>query len=145
MTALLHNKFLSKILILFAALLSITMAGQTTLPYTASGNFTVPAGSTTITVKAWGGGGGGGGSTTAVLTRRGGGGGGGAYANYTFTGLTSSLTFPIVIGKGGDGGNGNYGDNRSNGINGDFSTITGFENFIKAAGGIGGTANISGG
>lgn len=54
--------------------------GQTVVPYTTSGTFTVQPGTRQITIECWGGGGGGGDATNSQTSA--GGGGGGVYAKY---------------------------------------------------------------
>jgi len=66
--------------------------------YTASGTFTVPAGVTSITVRAWGGGGG-----SSSLNKGGSGGGGGQYAEANIS-VTEGQVFDITIGGGGAAG-----------------------------------------
>ncbi|HEY5690055.1 MAG TPA: hypothetical protein VIS49_01245, partial [Cyclobacteriaceae bacterium] len=63
----------------------------------ANTNYTVPAGVTSITVKAWGGGGAGGGPGSSTNARAGG--GGGAYVAGTIT-TTPATVYPAVIGAG---------------------------------------------
>ena len=69
---------------------------------TTSGNWTVPAGVTSITIECWGGGGGGGSRSS---NGSGGGGGGGAYAKVNTYGVTPGASIPYVIGPGGSAGN----------------------------------------
>jgi len=107
--------------------------------FTANGSLVVPAGITSMTVQAWGAGGAGGAaSQPAALTgSSGAGGGGGAYAAATIT-VVAGNTINAVVG-------GSVAGSTGNGGNGAASTITGFETSILAAGGSGGTANLSGG
>ena len=65
------------------------------------GVFTVPAGVTDITIKAWGGGGGSGSKAIAS----GGDGAAGGYVQHDVSGLTGDDTFTIAIGRAGEGGN----------------------------------------
>lgn len=85
--------------------------------FTASGDFTVPPGVTSITIEVIGGGGGGG-------TNGSGGGGGGGYAMGTFTVVPADV-IPVTIGAGGE--NGTAGETTSVGA------------FIEATGGEPGT------
>ncbi len=131
----------SVMLISFLFMLCFTQRsfGQGTQTFNASGTFNVPIGVTQITVSCWGGGGAGGGSTNAGsgVARGGGGGGGGAFASRTITvspGTLSVVVAALVTGNLG-----------ATGTNGQNSTITGFESLILAAGGTGGTGNITGG
>src|SRR5690606_30079650 len=64
--------------------------------FTASGDFTVPAGVTSITIEVIGGGGGGG-------TNGSGGGGGGGYSMGTFN-VTPLDVIPVIVGAGGQSG-----------------------------------------
>ncbi len=110
-------------------MLSLTSAGQNrTITYTSSGNFTVPAGITSITVECWGAGGAGGGSTSE--NSGGSGGGGGGYTLGTLT-VTPGQVINFTVGTGGTGvtgGNGNSGTATT------FLTLT-------ANGGTGGESN----
>jgi hypothetical protein len=115
--------------------------GQTTVTFTASGPWTVPAYTGTIVVEAWGGGGAGGGSTNpgGLFQGRGGaGGGGGAYAIQFFTPTVGTIWNLTVAGT-------TVGTSGANGTTGGFSTITGLEASIYANGGVGGTGNTAGG
>ena len=107
--------------------------------FTANGSLIVPAGITTMTVQAWGAGGAGGAASQpgALTGSAGGGGGGGAYASANIT-VVAGNTINAVVG-------GSVAGSTGNGGNGTASTITGFESSILAAGGSGGTANLSGG
>lgn len=83
--------------------------GKTVFVYNgASQNLTVPAGCTTITVKAWGGGGGGGASAPYNWYNWGGSftsapGGGGGFAQATLT-VTPGAVLTVIVGGGGEGG-----------------------------------------
>ncbi|MBN2262867.1 MAG: HYR domain-containing protein [Prolixibacteraceae bacterium] len=69
------------------------------LIFSSSGNFTIPAGITTIKVEAWGAGANGGtGSSGGV------GGGGGAYASSVITGLTPGDVHTVTVGAAGSSG-----------------------------------------
>ena len=70
--------------------------GARSAPFLASGNFTVPAGVTTLKrVRVWGAGASGGTGTGAYP---GGGGGGGGYAEYIGIGVTPGQIIPVVVG-----------------------------------------------
>ena len=60
-------------ILILTSLFSFGAKGQTTVTFTSSGNWTVPAGVTKVTVSCWGGGGGG---ATQTNSGKGGGGGG---------------------------------------------------------------------
>ncbi len=77
----------------------LSVSGQEEFP--SDGVFTVPAGVTELTIKAWGGGGGGG----SIDTGSGGDGGGGGYVEHLVTGVSTGETFSIAIGRGAEGGN----------------------------------------
>lgn len=106
-----------------------------------SGTLFVPAGITEMTVQAWGGGGAGGGASGATLlslTGRGGaGGGGGAYATAKIV-VVPGATLSVIVARQ------VAGTTTGVGATGETSTITGFENIIKAVGGSGGGANTTG-
>lgn len=113
--------------------------GQVTTIYDTPGadTFTVPAGITSLSVKAWGGGGGGGGASS---DRTGGDGGGAGYAAATFA-VTPSETLNVQVGGGGSGGTGigtgtNSGDGGGGG--GYSGVLRGATQLIIAAGGGGG-------
>ncbi|MDP2067497.1 MAG: hypothetical protein Q8K04_00905, partial [Lutibacter sp.] len=110
-----------------------------TQTFDANGTFTVPAGVTSVTVKAWGAGGGGGGSAN-VNNATGGGGGGGSYATKTSVAVVPGNTYSITVGSGGIGGI----NTGTNGTAGGFSTVTFGTNTITAAGGGGGTGGVLG-
>ena len=84
--------------------------GARSAPFLASGNFTVPAGVTTLKrVRVWGAGASGGTGTGAYP---GGGGGGGGYAEYIGIGVTPGQIIPVVVGLGAiaaAGGNSSFG------------------------------------
>ena len=71
---------------------------------TTNTSWTVPAGVTSITVKAWGGGGGGGGG---AYPYSGGAGGGGGFARATLA-VTPGNTLTVRVGGGGRGGDGGW-------------------------------------
>jgi hypothetical protein len=97
--------------------------------FNASDTFTVPAGVTTITVKAWGPGGTGVNSTSAGGI---GGGGGGAFAQSTLT-VTPLANLPVTIG--GAGGDSNFG--------GGLVVAKGGASSTGASGAAGGSATAS--
>jgi hypothetical protein len=112
--------------------------GSTTVTYTASGTFTVPALVTQITVEAWGGGGGGGGRSTSGIGGAGGG-GGGAYAR-TIIYVTPGATYNVTVGAGGTGGSTSNGNGAAGG-----DSYFGNGTQVLAKGGSGGTGGVSGG
>jgi hypothetical protein len=113
--------------------------------FTASGNFTVPNGVTTVRVKVLGGGGGGGYHTTMPS----GGGGAGGKAVGILGNLVPGSVIAVTVGAGGSApasaGNGTNGGQSSfgtymtanGGVGGNGGTVTNFSN----AGGAGGTAS----
>ncbi len=109
-----EKRLFSSGLFLFALLLSFEGLAQTTVPYNASGVFTVPAGVTSITVEAWGGGGGGGNSNNTT-SNGGAGGGGGAYARKVLTGLIPGTSYTVTVGTGGTGAPANSTANATDG------------------------------
>lgn len=101
--------------------------------FTSTGYFTVPAGVTKITIKAWGGGGGSG----ATLATAGGDGGGGAYATTTTT-VKPGEVLLVLVGNGGQGGL-YLSSSSGGGGGGGFSTVVQNANpLLIAAGGGGG-------
>jgi hypothetical protein len=94
------NFFTKNFLVLIFFVTTISAFGQNQR-FTASGNFTVPAGITKITVACWGGGGGGGAATGTVSG--GGGGAGGAYARKELT-VTPGQVIAVTVGIGGTAG-----------------------------------------
>ena len=111
--------------------------GNDTFTTAGTDTFTVPAGVTSITVKAWGAGGGGGG---AGGSSSGGAGGGGGYATTTLS-VTPNESLTINVGGGGGGGAGGGGNNTSGGGGGGggYSRVArGSTSLIIAAGGAGG-------
>lgn len=94
-----ESRNVSKSWIAILALFMVTgAAGAATVTLTASGNWTAPAGVTSVTVEAWGGGGGGGAATGNPA--KGGGGAGGQYARKVVT-VVPGTTYAIVVGAGG--------------------------------------------
>jgi hypothetical protein len=131
------KQFSSKLLrtITFVTLCSIHFFtfSQTTVTFTTNGNFTVPAGVTSLTVECWGAGGGGGRSSSTNTGR--GGGGGGAYARSILS-VTPGQIIAYTIGSGGTGGN------LSAAANTGGSTVFG-ANLILAVGGGGVADNVN--
>ena len=78
-------------------------SGPTTVVFTSSSSFSVPAGVTSVTVEAWGGGGGGGRARGNPAT--GGGGAGGSYAKKDVS-VVPLQSYTVTVGTGGIGGNG---------------------------------------
>ena len=113
---------LQSVILPFIFLYFTSSFGQVTQTFITNGNFTVPAGVTSITVEAWGAGGGGG-STTAN-NQAGSGGGGGAYARSVLS-VTAGTNYSVVVGTGGAAA--------TNGGNSTFNS-----NWVIAAGGQGG-------
>ncbi|MFN8466044.1 MAG: MBG domain-containing protein [Caldilineaceae bacterium] len=105
--------------LLVACLLTVVAAAPPALAVsdtlTGSGNWTVPAGVTSITVECWGGGGGGGADSSST-DGAGGGGGGGAYAKRNNYSVTPGS--PIAYSVGGGGGSGANGGDTSFGTGG---------------------------
>lgn len=97
----------AKILGILAGLLA-GAAGAVTDTFTASGNWTAPAGVTSVDVEVWGGGGGGGGQNRN--TDGGGGGGGGAYSRVAGIAVIPGTTYTVAVGAGGSGGTGTAGN-----------------------------------
>lgn len=100
---------------------------------TATGNWTVPAGVSSIDVELWGGGGGGGGSGSGGGTS--GGGGAGGYARGIFA-VTPGQVIACTIGAAGTGGGA--------GGAGSGGGTTSFGAMLSATGGGGGQPNPSG-
>lgn len=95
--------------------------------------YTVPAGVTTITVKAWGGGGGGGAGNSSSAGGTGGDGGGGGFTQADIT-VTPGETLNISVGSGGAKG----GNNSNGGNGGGFSAVQRGATYLVQAGGGGG-------
>lgn len=108
-----------------------------TQTFTASGNWTAPAGVLSVQVQCWGAGGGGGGSRSGGS---GGGGGGGGYALNTSYAVVPGVTYTLTVGTGGSGGSG--GSSGQAGGNTIFDT-TGAG--VTATGGGGGGSDAAGG
>lgn len=113
---------------------------MTSVTYTSSGNFTVPADVTQVIVEGLGGGGGGGsggGDQGAGGSSGGGGGGSGAVQTTYLSAVTPNTILPVVIGAGGNGGSGVPGgsvQDGNDGASGDNSTFNGLT-FKGAPGG----------
>ena len=110
-------------------------AGKRLAAFTSSGNFTVPAGVTTVRAHVLGGGGGGGGGNASYAAA---GGGSGGYACGTFT-VTPGEVVAVTVGAGGAGG----------GNPGGSGGTSSFGALISASGGLGGAgagaSNCAGG
>ena len=106
-----------------------TVIAPVSQTFSSSGNFTVPAGVTSIRVEAWGAGGGGAGSTN---TKGGSGGGGGAYST-NISSVAPGQVIPYTVGTGGAGGAWNAGSGTAGGL----STIL----TLTASGGMAGQNN----
>jgi len=93
-------KLLKRIIVLFILIQGIIVSSfaQNTQTITTSGNFTIPAGVTSIKVECWGGGGAGG--EANINTNGKGGGGGGAYASSILP-VTSGNIYAVTVGAGG--------------------------------------------
>lgn len=106
----------------------------TTATFTTSGNFTVPAGITTLAVECWGAGGGGAGGGLGGGANSGGyGGGGGAYAKLNALPVTPGAVLPYVVATGGTGGAPN-----NLGTNGGITSFNGTA--CRAYGGVAATS-----
>ena len=103
--------------------------------FDADSTWAVPDGVSNITVEAWGGGGAGGGAELTFFGI-GGGGGGGAYALKNSLSVTPYQPMNIVVAGPSEG------VPAGNGTDGGFSTISGLEDQIYAAGGKGGTKSV---
>jgi hypothetical protein len=103
---------------------------------TSTDYFDVPAGITSITIKAWGGGGGGGGGGR---NNSGGDGGAGGYATSVIS-VTPGERLYITVGSGGGAGTGNRTNSGGGGGGGGYSSVrnSGGTQLIIAAGGAGG-------
>ncbi|MEK7625262.1 MAG: glycine-rich domain-containing protein, partial [Patescibacteria group bacterium] len=107
-----------------------------------SGNWTVPAGVSSVKVEAWGGGGGGG-SRYPGYNSGGGGGGGGAYARTNSVTVVQGTTIAYVVGAAGSGNGGSTTFN-STGVVAAFGTGGSPAGYgIEGAGGAGGTVGAS--
>jgi len=124
-----------------------TPSSPTTL--TGSGNFIVPCGVTSITVKCWGGGGAGQGDNTNN-TIGGGGGGSGAYCTSTIA-VTPGQSIAYSVGTGGTANSTSTFNASQNGTASTFGTLSagggaGGNGAVGGAGGVasGGTTNTNG-
>lgn len=111
-----------------------TTDGKTRSVYTSNGTFTVPAGVTSVTVKAWGGGGGGGGGGSGAA------GGVGAGAGFIQADLSVTPAEDLTIVVGGGGGAGTFVTNtgKGGGGGGHSSVNRTTTTLVTAAGGGGG-------
>ena len=107
---------------------------------TGSGDFTVPAGVTSVEALVVAGGGGGGGSDGSGQTA--GGGGGGGVVHHATLATTPAATIAYAVGTGGAGGN-NYNPDKdgTNGVNSTFGSITA----VGGGGGASGSPGLDGG
>jgi len=112
-------------------------AAVTSQTFTTAGTstFAVPAGVTSITVKAWGAGGGG---KSSAAT-----GGGGGFAQATIS-VTPGESLEVKVGGGGGGGGGGIGSNGGGGGGGYSALLRGATFLIQAGGGGGGSATLTG-
>jgi hypothetical protein len=128
---------------------------QVTQTFTSSGNFTVPAGVTSIFVEAWGGGGSGGGAlgnSSPQFRAMGGGGGGGAYSSGTFS-VTPAQVIPYVVaGQTApssttriDGGESSFGSISAQGGTGGEPAVATSNSHGGGSGGSGGIGTTNGG
>ncbi len=102
--------------------------------FTASGNFIVPAGVTTVEVEVWGAGSGSYASVSGVPS---GGGSGGGYARRRIAGLTPGQAIPVTVGAGGAGGT-------TGGVAPTGGGTSSFGAYVSATGGsLNGLANAS--
>jgi hypothetical protein len=101
--------------------------------FTTSGSWTVPAGTTSAILEAWGGGGAGGGGTSNNTA--GGGGAGGQYAIKTLS-VTVGNIYTVTVGGTTAGGTGNGSAGKDSQVTDPSSTVV-----VLAKGGAGGTAN----
>jgi len=99
-----------------------------------SGNWSCPAGVTSVQVECWGGGGGGAAGYVASNYSSGGGGGGGEYSKQTID-VTPSGSYAYSVGSAGTAGTTGSGGNGGN------STFTGDSVTVTAHGGTGGTGS----
>jgi hypothetical protein len=106
-----------------------------------SGTYTVPAGVTAITAKAWGAGGG---SAFGETGAKGGEGGGGGFTQSTFT-VTPGETLNVYVGGGGGAGGQGLGNTKSSGAGGGGYTgvARGATMLMNAGGGGGGGGSVT--
>lgn len=148
-TTLLHTTYnlISRLTLLLSLIILFIMQGvaQTTVPFTASGTWTVPAGVTIVKVECWGGGGAGGGANGSAPTNRAGGGGaGGAYTLVNTISVSPGQIISVTVGAGGIGNYSNdNGGNPGNGGNGGTSVFNSIIP-VSAIGGEGGKEGFSG-
>ncbi len=123
----------------FCLVASATFAQTVTQRFPTSGNFVVPPGVTSLTIKAWGAGGGGG-EASPNTADAGGGGGGGGYAGGVMT-VTAGQTITVVVGSGGLGAT----TGGNNGTAGNNTFVTNGTSTVNATGGGAGTSVNGGG
>lgn len=97
--------------------------GPKTAIFTSSGNYTVPAGVTNLSVSGAGGGGGGGAGQYWSGSRTGGKGGAGAPVEKRTVPVTAGATYTVTIGAGGAGGNSTGANSGNAGGAGNSSSI----------------------
>jgi hypothetical protein len=103
-----------------------------TQTFTSSGNFTVPAGVTSVTVELWGGGGAGGGANGGNSNARSGGGGAGGTFTLATVSVTPGEVIAVTVGAGGTG------------VSGDAGNPGGTSSFGTYASAIGGQGGVDG-
>ncbi len=128
----------SLIVMLVLVALPAKIALADSVPLTTNGNWTVPAGVTSITIECWGGGGGGG--SVSSGTSGGGGGGGGAYTKINAYTVTPLASIPYTIGAAGSAG----GSGGTTTFNTTACVAAGGSGASGATGGTGGAAAATG-
>ena len=113
----------------------LSASGTATFGTPGSSSWAVPAGVTSVTVKAWGAGGGGGGGYGAA-------GGGGGFAQATIT-VTPGESLTVYVGGGGGGGT--YITYGQGGGGGGYSAVTRSSTYLIQAGGGGGGGGATSG
>jgi len=122
----------------WVAVVSTQLAGFARIArFTATGNWTVPAGVTRARIRVWAGGGGGGGNGTAGS---GGGAGGGGYGEDIMTGLVPAAVHAVTIGAAGTAGANTATAASNNGGNGGTTSVG---SLLSATGGVGGGGSAS--
>lgn len=119
--------------------LAIQVVTNETTTYRSDSIFVVPNCVSEIIVEAWGGGGAGGGSSDPGNSGvyAGAGGGAGGYAQAVLK-VSGGDTLNVIVGQGGSGSSAEVGED------GGFSSISGYETQVFAAGGFAGQANTTG-
>ena len=133
-------RFLTSAFVILNLLFAASVFGQQTQKFTITGNFTPPAGVTSITVHAQGAGGGGGYS-------KGSGGGGGAYKTGTIS-VTPGVPITVTVGTGGSGGTSvtnKGGDGTASSIGSVIANFGTGGNTAQGTAGTGGAGDKSGG